>query len=48
VDLETVKKENNTETKGAAAVAAVTSVDVAKPVAKVEEKQEPECLMCSS
>ena len=45
VDLEQVKKENKTETKGAAAVAAI---EVAKPVAKVEEKQEPECLMCSS
>jgi ribonucleotide reductase alpha subunit len=42
VDLEQVKKENNTETM------ADTKADVVVPVAKVEEKQEPECLMCSS
>ena len=42
VDLETVKKENKTE------IIADTKADVVVPVAKVEEKQEPECLMCSS
>jgi ribonucleotide reductase alpha subunit len=45
VDLEQLKKENKTETKGVVVAAAA---EVAKPVAKVEEKQEPECLMCSS
>lgn len=45
VDLEQVKKENKTETKATAVAAAA---EVAKPIAKVEEKQEGECLMCSS
>ena len=42
VDLEQVKKENKTENK------AETKAEAVRPVAKVEEKQEPECLMCSS
>jgi ribonucleotide reductase alpha subunit len=42
VDLEKVKKENKIEIK------AETKEEAVRPVAKVEEKQEPECLMCSS
>jgi hypothetical protein len=42
VDLEQVNKENKTETKPETKAAVVVAV------AKVEEKQEPECLMCSS
>lgn len=42
VDLEKVKKENKIE------INAETKEEAVRPVAKVEEKQEPECLMCSS